>query len=77
MKVVNVREHIALVAKRERALAILQAAIDRDRAQRRMRHSHGYSEKPLMHDELQAAIARNTVPPKPRAPYESDGDPEE
>lgn len=39
-----------------RALAILQAAIDADKARKRTRYSHGYDQKPLGHDELNAAF---------------------
>ena len=44
------------------ALAIMQAAIDRENAlkkQRRDRYSHGFEEKPTTHDELQEAMDRS------------------
>lgn len=42
----------------KRALAILQQAIDRDDARKRLRYGRGHEQKPTTHDELQDSMDR-------------------
>jgi hypothetical protein len=46
------------------ALAILQAAIDRDKARKQLRYGKGFDEKPTLHDDLQKSLEQNLVPSK-------------